>query len=107
MNLRLPALVLLLSCAVVVAAQDDPLKPSSRYDSAVPTVESVLGYRVGEAFTPYADLERYYKTLAAASDRLRLEPYGKSVEGRTLYLIIVSTPENRSEERRVGKECRL
>ncbi len=94
MNRRLFVPGLLLACAMALAAQDDPLKPSSSYDSAVPTVESVLGYRVGEAFTPYADLERYYKALAASSNRIRLEPYGKSIEGRTLYLVIVSTPEN-------------
>ncbi|HSC77501.1 MAG TPA: M14 metallopeptidase family protein, partial [Candidatus Acidoferrales bacterium] len=94
MKPRLFALVLLLICAVSLAAQDDPLKPSRSYDSAVPTFESVLGYRVGEAFTPYADLERYYKALAAASNRIRLEPYGKSIEVRTLYLVIISTPEN-------------
>ncbi len=94
MNRRLLAPVLLLACAMAAAAQDDALKPSSSYDPAVPTVESVLGYRVGEAFTPYDDLERYYKALAAASNRVRLEPYGKSIEGRTLYLVILSTPEN-------------
>ncbi len=94
MNRRLFALFLLLTCALGAAAQDDPLKPSSRYDPAVPTVDSTLGYRVGEAFTPYAELERYYKTLAGSSNRIRLEPYGKSIEGRTLYLVIISTPEN-------------
>ncbi|HXE75730.1 MAG TPA: M14 family metallopeptidase [Candidatus Xenobia bacterium] len=94
MKRRLFVPVLLLTWAVTAAAQDDPLKPSAYYDPVIPTVESVLGYRVGEAFTPYADLERFYKTLAASSERLRLEPYGKSVEGRTLYLLIVSTPEN-------------
>ncbi len=94
MNRRLLVPALLLACVMAAAAQDDPLKPSKSYDAAVPTVESVLGYRVGEAFTPYTDLERYYKTLAAASNRVRLEPYGKSIEGRTLYLVILSTPEN-------------
>ncbi|MGH9777945.1 MAG: M14 metallopeptidase family protein [Candidatus Acidiferrales bacterium] len=86
-------LILMLS-SVAVAAADDPLAPSSTYDPSVPTPESVLGYRVGESFTPYHDLERYYQALAAASHRVRLEPYGKTHEGRTLYLVIVSTAEN-------------
>ncbi|MGH9788166.1 MAG: M14 family metallopeptidase [Candidatus Acidiferrales bacterium] len=88
-------LILILS-SFAAAAADDPLSPSSAYDPSIPTPESVLGYRVGESFTPYHDLEHYYQTLAAASPRVRLEPYGKTHEGRVLYLVIVSMPENLS-----------
>ncbi len=66
------------------ALQEDPLQPSARYNPAIPTLQSVLGYNPGEAFTPYHDLERYYKALATASDRMVLEPYGETFEGRTL-----------------------
>lgn len=95
MQRSLAAVVLLfLALPALSGAQSDPLVPSADYDSAVPTVESILGYGVGEGFTVYHELERYYQTLAAASDRVHLEPYGKSVEGRTLYLVIISSPEN-------------
>jgi len=80
--------------AAVVQAQSDPLSPSQRYNPAVPTVASVLGYQVGEDFTHHHDLVRYYQQLAGASDRVRLEPYGETVEGRTLYLLIVTSPDN-------------
>lgn len=95
---RLIALIVLvvLSLAPQGYAQPDPLAPSAQYNPAIPSVESVLGYPVGKAFTPYHKLERYYQRLAAASDRVRLEPYGKSVEGRTLYLVIISSPDNLS-----------
>lgn len=82
------------SAAGPALAADDPLSPSARYHPGVPTVEAVLGYRVGESFTPHHQLERYYRELAAASDRVRLEPYGRSIEGRTLYLVIITSPEN-------------
>jgi len=85
-------LIFLLSS--VALAADDPLSPSSAYDPSIPTPESVLGYRIGDSFTPYHDIERYYRALAAASNRLRLEPYGRTHEGRTLYLVIFSAPEN-------------
>jgi len=69
--------------------------PGGRYNPSIPTPASVLGYRVGEAFTPHAEVERYYKTLAqAAGERMRLLPYGKTFEGRTLYLAVFSAPEN-------------
>ncbi|MGH9789094.1 MAG: M14 metallopeptidase family protein [Candidatus Acidiferrales bacterium] len=86
-------LILILS-SFAAAAANDPLSPSASYDPAIPAPESVLGYRVGDSFTPYHDLERYYQALAAASSRVRLEPYGKTHEGRALYLVIFSAPEN-------------
>ncbi len=68
--------------------------PSATYNPAVPTLQVALGYKLGDAFTPYATIERYYQTLAQVSDRVKLEPYGKSVEGRTLYTMIISAPKN-------------
>ena len=87
-------LLLLFFYPLAAVAQSDPLSPSARYNPSIPTVESVLGYRVGDDFTLHYDLERYYQRLAAASNRLQLVPYGRSIEGRTLYLAIFSAPEN-------------
>src|SRR5690606_14232448 len=36
----------------------------------------------------------YFKKVATASDRVRIELAGKTSEGRNQYLIIVSSPEN-------------
>jgi hypothetical protein len=78
--------------AVTQAA--DILSPSTTYNPSVPTPESVLGYHIGDAFTPYPALEQYYKTLASATDRMKMQAYGKSVEGRTLYMLVISSPKN-------------
>jgi hypothetical protein len=91
---RLFVFILIFLFSSLALAADDPLAPSSSYDPGIPTPESVLGYRIGENFTPYHQLERYYQALAAASNRLGLEPYGQTHEGRTLYLVIFSAPEN-------------
>lgn len=90
------ALVAVICCSVFTAVIQaaDVLSPSTKYNSAVPTPESVLGYQIGDAFTPYSALEQYYKTLAAATDRMKMQAYGKSVEGRTLYTIVISSPKN-------------
>ena len=90
----LVCLVSLLCCISALAQDTDPWRPSGKYDPAVPTVESVLGYKVGEQFTAYSDLARYYRTLATASKRVRLETYGKTYENRELLLLTISTPEN-------------
>jgi hypothetical protein len=40
-------------------------------------------------------MERYLKALVgAASDRAALVPYGRTYEGRTLYYLVISSPEN-------------
>jgi hypothetical protein len=75
-------------------AEPASIAPSAAYNSATPTLQSVLGYGMGEQFTPYSEVERYYKTLAAASERVKLEAYGKTYEGRTLYTVIISSPKN-------------
>ncbi len=92
---RLLTTVVLLAILISPAiAEPASIAPSAAYNSAVPTLQAVLGYSLGEQFTPYFEVERYYKTLAGASDRVKLEPYGKTYEGRTLYTVIVSSPTN-------------
>ncbi|HUS19822.1 MAG TPA: M14 family zinc carboxypeptidase [Terriglobales bacterium] len=75
-------------------AGSDPLSPSAKYDPAIPTLEKVLGYKMGEDFTSHHLLTSYYQALAAASPRVKIEAYGKTAEGRPLNLVIISSPEN-------------
>uniref|UniRef100_UPI00286DAED6 M14 family metallopeptidase n=1 Tax=Sandarakinorhabdus sp. TaxID=1916663 RepID=UPI00286DAED6 len=42
----------------------------------------------------YTEYEAYLKKLATESDRLKLVDIGKSAEGRTMWVAIVSTPAN-------------
>ncbi|WP_017667420.1 M14 metallopeptidase family protein [Sandarakinorhabdus sp. AAP62] len=42
----------------------------------------------------YTEYESYLKKLATESDRLKLVDIGKSAEGRTMWVAIVSTPAN-------------
>ncbi len=89
---RLAALGLLL--VSFAFAQSNPLTPSAQYDPAVPTLEKVLGYKLGDDFTSHHLLTSYYQALAAASPRVKIEAYGKTAEGRPLNLVIISSPEN-------------
>src|SRR5690349_21425928 len=73
----------------------DPLHPSPSYSPSVPAPETLLGYKLGTAFTPYDQLEKYFQALAASLPaRLKLEPYGRSVEGRTLYTLTITSEKN-------------
>jgi 8-oxo-dGTP pyrophosphatase MutT (NUDIX family) len=62
----------------------------------IPTPRDILGYHVGapRKLTYYADQLRYYRALAAATPRVRVESLGKSDEGRELVVVWVSSEEN-------------
>jgi len=62
----------------------------------VPTPRDVLGYHVGapRTLTYYADQLKYYRALAAASPRVKIETIGKSDEGRELVVIWISSEAN-------------
>ena len=50
----------------------------------VPSPSQILGYELGEKFTPVAGVSHYFSALAEASDRVSVHPFGRSVEGRPL-----------------------
>lgn len=64
------------------------------YDSRLQSPAQFLGYELGQQFTFYADIEAYLRYLADQSDRLVLRPYGQSYEGRRLYSLVISSPDN-------------
>ena len=62
----------------------------------IPTPKDVLGYHVGAPakLTYYADIVKYYRALAAATPRVKVETIGKSDEDRELVVVWVSSDEN-------------
>src|SRR5439155_3396104 len=64
--------------------------------SGIPTPKDVLGYYIGAPakLTYYADILKYYRALAKATPRVKVEPIGKSDEGRELVVVWVSSDEN-------------
>jgi len=59
-----------------------------------PSVE--FGANIGDDYflATYSQLETYWKRLARESDRLRLVDIGRTEEGRSEWMAIVSAPEN-------------
>lgn len=54
-----------------------------------------LGYEVGKQFTRHHRVVEYFQQAAAARpDMMKLEQYGKTYEGRPLYVAYISAPEN-------------
>jgi hypothetical protein len=92
---RILALVILLAAVAAPARAQHAFSPANAsYDPAIPTPRSVLGWEVGERFTPHHVLMRYVERVAAASDRVRVDTVAHTFEGRELLAIYVSSAAN-------------
>ncbi|CAA9361034.1 MAG: hypothetical protein AVDCRST_MAG89-3747, partial [uncultured Gemmatimonadetes bacterium] len=68
---------------------------SGQYLPNVPRPEQVLGYPLGSWHTAYGRMERFLEALArTAPQRVRVFPYGKSVEQQTMYLVAIGNEAN-------------
>src|SRR5688572_29487278 len=80
-----------------IAAQsaiEHQLFPGRSYDPAVPAPSATLGYTLGKDLATYAEMVPYFERLAASSKRVKLATHGASYEGRPIYDITISSPEN-------------
>lgn len=83
---------------------DHEFFPGTEYDPAIPTPQSVLGFRPGDRAAFPHEIGNYLEALAAASPRVELKEYARSHEGRPLYSLVISSEKNmaRLEEIRAG-----
>lgn len=84
--------------AANAVAQHPFSPPGATYDPRIPTPRSVLGYEVGDQFTPHHLVMRYFERVAQASPRVHLDTLGRTAEGRE-YITAVVTSE-RNQQRR-------
>ncbi len=68
--------------------------PQGSYETAIQSPSQFLGYELGKRFTPHYRMVEYLHYLAKQSERVRLQIYGESVEGRPLLLLTISAPEH-------------
>ncbi|MBI5084681.1 MAG: peptidase M14 [Acidobacteria bacterium] len=64
--------------------------------AAAPSPEAYFGHRMGADKTvlDWSKVTGYLQELEAGGDRVRFLDYGKSTEGRTMALAVISAPEN-------------
>lgn len=90
---------------VTLLASASPVSPGTRYDSAVPTLQDVIGHTLGAQISTPAEIVAYVEALAAAApDRTTLLTYATSEEGRPLQVLAIGSPERiaRLEETKAG-----
>ena len=87
-------LILLLLWPLCLRAQINAFFPGGTYDPSIPTPESVTGTAPGDRALRYDEVIRYVKAVAEKSRRVALFDLGKTYEGRALYYMAFSSPEN-------------
>jgi len=73
-----------------------PLVDHLPKSSTVPSPKDVLGYNIGapKKLTYYADLLKYYRTLAEKSPRVKVINIGKTEEGRDSVIVFVGSEDS-------------
>ena len=69
---------------------------STGAQTKVTSPKEQLGFNFGDDYqlANYTQLVDYWKKLASQSDRMKLVEIGKSAEGRTMVMAIITAPEN-------------
>ncbi len=72
------------------------LSSSTAIAQEVPSPKSHFGFDIGDDYqlANYTQTEAYFKKLAETSKRVKLVDIGKTEEGRSQYMLVVSSPEN-------------
>jgi hypothetical protein len=89
--MRLPALVLSV-CALVLAV------PGGRAAS-ITSPQDHFGFAIGDDYhlATYTQTEGYFKKLAAESPRVKLVDIGRTEEGRTQWMLVITDPANQQK----------
>ncbi len=63
---------------------------------SIPTPKEHFGFNIGDNYhlATFTQTEAYFKKVAAASNKVKLQVIGKTEEGRNQYMMIVSDPSN-------------
>jgi hypothetical protein len=63
---------------------------------SIPSPKDHFGFNIGDNYqlATFTQTEAYFKKLAAASNKVKLQVIGKTEEGRNQYMLIVSDPSN-------------
>src|SRR6056297_1280956 len=79
--------------AVPAAGAAPGLPATASLDPRVPSPAEVLGFEPGERHPRHDQVVSYFRALAAASDRVRVEEIGRTHDGRPLLLAYFAHPD--------------
>jgi hypothetical protein len=69
--------------------------PETSYDPEVPTLPDVIGHGHGDSISSAGQITAFLRALEAhAPDRMQVNSYGETWQGRELTYAVISSPEN-------------
>jgi hypothetical protein len=98
--MKLPgSLLLALFLSLTVSAQtpeNNSLRKDVTTNKEIPSPKQHFGFSIGDNYklATYTQTEEYFKKVASVSDRVSLVNMGMTEEGRSEYMVVVSSPEN-------------
>lgn len=95
-KLLLAALIAAFHPTPMLVGQSFEWLPGGAYNPKIPTPESVIGHEVGSYLTDHHQMVDYIHRLQEAGDRVLVIRFGRSVQRRDMYLLVISSPENLS-----------
>lgn len=91
MKLKTHFLVCLLAVTLTVL--------SAAAQSKITTPKEHFGFNIGDDYqlANYAQMVDYWKKLAQQSDRIKLVEIGKTADNRTMFMAVITSPENQKK----------
>lgn len=77
-----------------IPVDTSPYFAGAHYDQSIPKPNDFLQYPLGQWPLRYAELAAYLKALDGKSSRVKMEIHSRTHEGRPLYNVFISSPEN-------------
>ncbi|MEM9381219.1 MAG: M14 family zinc carboxypeptidase [Planctomycetota bacterium] len=85
----------------------EPFVPGATYDPAVANPRDVLGQPVGSRIASHDEILRILMAIAATSDRVTVEEYGRTYEGRPLVTATITSPRNQARMAEIRETAQL
>jgi hypothetical protein len=101
---NLPTVLRFGSLGLALLGVPGSLRAQSRPD--LPSPSEFHGYELGSRYTITAALYDYYRALAEGSPRVEYREYGRSIQGRPLPLVTVSSETNLAERAAIFERVR-
>jgi hypothetical protein len=90
--IRRLAVFFLFVCVTTTALGQNAPAPSG----AIPTPDELLGYKLGDRFTPWDHILGYFTELTKRSNLISVDQFGQTYEGRPLVLATITSAKNRA-----------
>jgi zinc carboxypeptidase len=88
--------ILFIITAPQAQTQNEPYFKNGIYDSSIPNPNTIIGFEIGERPVRYSETVEYIKELSRVSGKVDLFEVGETHQGRKLYYLIITSPENKS-----------